>query len=63
MVGFVYLVFALAFDKEIHRLCEKSGFIVKTSRGLKFEILFSCLAALAALSIYYMCEIFQWDMP
>jgi len=63
MVGFIYLVFALAFDKEIHRLCEKSGFIVKTSRGLKFDILFACIAAQVALTVYYMCDVFVWDMP
>lgn len=63
MFGLIYLVFALTFDKEIHRLCEKSGFIVKASRGMKFDIFFVCIAALVALSIYYMCDVFIWDMP
>ena len=44
MIGFIYLVFAMTFDGEIHRLSEKAGFIVKASRGMKFEIFFSVLA-------------------
>ena len=28
LYGLIYLVFCLNFDKEIHRMCEKTGFIV-----------------------------------
>ena len=28
LYGIIYLVFCLNFDREIHRLCEKTGFIV-----------------------------------
>jgi hypothetical protein len=28
LYGIVYLVLCLNFDREIHRLCEKTGFIV-----------------------------------
>ena len=36
LTGFVYLVLCLTFDKEIHRWCEKTGFILQSSRLRKF---------------------------
>jgi hypothetical protein len=63
MLGFCYLVFALTFDREIHRLCEKSGFILQTSRGKKFEMFFVCLAFFVCQTIYYLTAVSRWNMP
>ena len=63
MLGFCYLVFAMTFDREIHRLCEKSGFILQTSRGKKFEMFFVCLAFFVSQTIYYLTSVFRWNMP
>jgi hypothetical protein len=61
--GFIFLVFAFTFDREIHRMCEKSGFILRASRGAKFQIFFMCLAMFVAQSFYYLSEYFTWNMP
>jgi hypothetical protein len=63
MFGFSYLVFVLTFDREIHRLSEKSGFILQTSRGKKFEVFFLCLAFFSCETIYYLTSVFRWNMP
>lgn len=62
-MGFCYLVFALTFDREIHKFCEKAGFIVRTSRGKKFEVFFICLGFFLAATIYYMTADARWMMP
>ena len=55
MIG---LVFCSVFDKEIHRLCEKTGFILQTSRERKFSIFFAALAMFVALLVLYYAFIF-----
>ena len=53
----------MTFDREIHRLSEKSGFILQTSRGKKFDIFFACLAFFVCQTIYYLTSLFRWNMP
>ena len=50
MIG---LVFCSVFDKEIHRLCEKTGFILQTSREKKFQVFFACLAMFVTQLVFY----------
>lgn len=61
--GFCYLVFCLSFDREIHKICEKSGFILQSSRGKKFEIFFACLAMYVSVSLYFFACGMNWNMP
>jgi hypothetical protein len=61
--AFVYLVLCMTFDKEIHRWCEKTGFILHSSRVKKFETFFACVAALSVVMVYYMFVYRAWDMP
>lgn len=56
LYGFIYLVLCLNFDREIHRLCEKIGFIVQTSRRYKFYLFFTCLGLFILILIYYNAE-------
>ena len=60
--GFVYLVFCLTFDNEIHRYCEKAGFIVRSSRSRKFHIFFFC-AGCFIFVIAYFSALSDWRMP
>ena len=54
--GFIYLVLVLTFDDEIHKYCEKVGFIVKSSRSRKFTVFFSCLACFIFIIAYFSAE-------
>jgi hypothetical protein len=63
LYGFIMLVLALNFDTEIHRLCEKTGFIVQSSRKYKFYLFFVCIGMFVVALIYYNSELDQWTMP
>jgi len=43
LYSFTYLVLCLNFDNEILNICEKIGFIVRSSRKYKFYLLFLCI--------------------
>jgi hypothetical protein len=57
LYGFIMLVLALNFDTEIHRLCEKTGFIVQSSRKYKFYLFFVCIGMFVVALIYYNSEL------
>lgn len=61
--AFVYLVLCLTFDKEIHRWCEKTGFILQSSRLRKFQTFFGCIIAFTFYSLLYLSFKDEWDMP
>ena len=63
LYGLIFLVFCLNFDKEIHRLCEKTGFIVQSSRKFKFYLFFLCIGLFVIALVYYNSEIDSWTMP
>lgn len=63
LTAFVYLVICLTFDKEIHRWCEKTGFILQSSRLRKFQMFFACLLMFTLYSLFYMTVNDQWDIP
>lgn len=54
LTGLVYLVIVLTFDKEIHRWCEKTGFILQSSRVRKFNTFFACLGGMVVYILLYM---------
>jgi len=43
MFAIAYLIACLNFDNEILNVCEKIGFVVRSSRKYKFYVLFLCL--------------------
>lgn len=45
MTGFCYLVAVLVFDEEVHRYCQKTGFLMRQSRSRKFYLFFFILGA------------------
>ena len=61
--AFVYLVLCLIFEKEIHRWCEKTGFILQSSRMRKFQTFFGCLIAFTFYVLLYLSFKDTWDMP
>lgn len=63
LTAFVYLVLCLTFDKEIHRWCEKTGFILQSSRSRKFQTLFACILGFVFYSLFYLSFKDDWDMP
>ena len=63
LYGLIYLVLCLNFDKEIHRMCEKTGFIVQSSRKYKFYLFFLCIGLFVTCLVYYTCEVDAWSMP
>jgi hypothetical protein len=63
LYGLIYLVLCLNFDREIHKLCEKTGFIVQSSRKYKFYLFFLCIGLFLFSLIYYNCEYESWTMP
>lgn len=63
LTAFVYLVLCLTFDKEIHRWCEKTGFILQSSRLRKFQTFFGCLLAFTIYALYFMSVRDEWNMP
>jgi hypothetical protein len=63
LYGLIYLVLCMNFDTEIHRMCEKTGFIVQSSRKYKFYLFFMCIGLFVVSLIYYNSELDQWTMP
>lgn len=63
LYGLIYLVLCLNFDTEIHRMCEKTGFIVQSSRKYKFYLFFLCIGLFVVTLIYYNSEVDYWTMP
>eukprot|EP00349_Pseudokeronopsis_sp_Brazil_P000047 CAMPEP_0202956488 /NCGR_PEP_ID=MMETSP1396-20130829/993_1 /ASSEMBLY_ACC=CAM_ASM_000872 /TAXON_ID= /ORGANISM="Pseudokeronopsis sp., Strain Brazil" /LENGTH=477 /DNA_ID=CAMNT_0049673519 /DNA_START=6 /DNA_END=1439 /DNA_ORIENTATION=- len=63
LYGLIYLVLCLNFDKEIHKMCEKTGFIVQTSRKYKFYLFFLCIGLFIFIMIYYNSNLKYWTMP
>jgi hypothetical protein len=63
LYGLIYLVLCLNFDREIHKMCEKTGFIVQSSRKYKFYLFFLCIGLFIVTLVYYNCEIDNWTMP
>lgn len=63
LYGLIFLVISLNFDKEIHRLCEKTGFIVQSSRKFKFYLFFMCIGLFIVALVYYNAEVDNWTMP
>ena len=63
LYGLIYLVLCLNFDREIHRMCEKTGFIVQSSRKYKFYLFFLCIGLFMVALVYYNCETDSWTMP
>lgn len=61
--GLIYLVLCLNFDREIHKMCEKTGFIVQSSRKYKFYLFFLCIGLFMISLVYYNCELDTWTMP
>lgn len=59
----ILLVLCMNFDTEIHRMCEKTGFIVQSSRKNKFYLFFLCIGLFVVCLIYYNSELDQWTMP
>lgn len=63
LYGLIFLVLFMNFDTEIHRLCEKTGFIVQSSRKYKFYLFFLCIGLFVISLIYYNSEQEYWTMP
>lgn len=63
LYGFIALVLCMNFDTEIHKLCEKTGFIVQSSRKYKFYLFFTCIGMFVVSLIYYVSELDEWTMP
>lgn len=61
--AFVYLVICLTFDKEIHRWCEKTGFIILSSRYRKFKTLFAVSLAWTTMFMFYCSKNAMFDVP
>jgi len=59
----IFLVVCLNFDKEIHKLCEKTGFIVQSSRKFKFYLFFLSICLFVVALVYYNAEVDNWTMP
>ena len=56
LCGLIYLVLCLTFDDEIHRYCEKVGFVVRSSRSRKFQVFFFSLACFIFIIAYFAAE-------
>jgi len=61
--GFCYLIMCMVFDQEVHRYAEKTGFILKSSRGKKFYLFFFALGLLLMATFYYCSEVASWNIP
>jgi hypothetical protein len=61
--GLIYLIIILDLDEEIHRMCEKMAFVIRSSRKYKFYLFFFCIGAFIVLSIYFNAELTDWRMP
>lgn len=66
-MGFLYggmvLVISMNFDTSIHLMCEKTGFIIETSRKYKFYLFFLCLGLFVPVLIYYLQMCDEWISP
>ena len=56
LYGLIFLVLFMNFDTEIHKLCEKTGFIVQSSRKYKFYLFFLCIGLFVVALVYYNSE-------
>jgi len=63
MYAFVYLVACITFDKEIHRFCEKAGFILQKSRYRKFKTLFIVVIAWTVVFMFICAKNSTFDIP
>ena len=63
MLGIIYLIGCITFDEEIHRYCEKTGFILRSSRARKFYLFFFTLFLLTLETVIYLSEQNTWNMP
>lgn len=63
LYGVIYLALCMNFDTEIHRMCEKTGFIVQSSRKYKFYLFFLCIGLFVVALVYYNSELDYWTMP
>ena len=63
MYGFIYLIACLTFDDDIHRYCEKTGFIMRSSRARKFYLFFFVLFLLVVETVMYLSIQTEWNMP
>lgn len=63
LYGLCFLVACLVFDTELHKYCEKTGFILKSSRGRKFYLSFYISGFIIATIVFYLSEIDNWFMP
>ena len=63
LLGVIYLITCLTFDDEIHRYCEKTGFILRSSRSRKFYLFFFVLFLLTLESVIYLSLYDTWNMP
>ena len=59
----VYLVLCLTFDSDLQKFSEKTGFILKASRGRKFYVFFFSLVCFTAIVIFYYSLDGTWTMP
>lgn len=62
-MGLCYLVACLTFDSEIHRYCERTGFVLRSSRSRKFYLFFFVLFLMVFLIVVYYCLAAVWHMP
>ena len=63
ILGFIYLVGCITFDEEIHKYCEKTGFVIRTSRARKFYLFFFVLFLITVETCLYMTQQNTWNMP
>jgi hypothetical protein len=63
LYGIMFLVLVMNFDSSIHRMCEKIGFTVESSRKYKFYLFFLCLGIFTVTMVYYLQECEDWISP
>ena len=63
ILGFIFLVGCITFDEEIHKYCEKTGFLLRSSRSRKFYLFFFVLFLITLETIIYMTQENTWNMP
>ena len=62
LFSLTYLVLCLNFDNEILNLCEKIGFIVRSSRKYKFMLFFICLGLFVLALIIVNSQSQSWSI-
>ena len=55
-----FIIACLNFDGEITAYCEKIGFIIKSSRQLKFDMLFICLGLFVLMIVLTSAQQINW---